>query len=97
MCCCRAVPILYMASATAVVVDFVDRDLQASLSVVRSAYADDEPWPSRPTERARDPGLAPPPLAGLDPVELEVDGKRFRRHPSARLARHLRLRPGLAS
>lgn len=42
-----------------------------------SAYDDDDPGrPVRPNEHAA-PGLAPPPPAGLDPVELEVDGERF--------------------
>ena len=42
-----------------------------------SEYADDDPArPVPPNEHAA-PGLAPPPPAGLDPVELEVDGERF--------------------
>jgi len=42
-----------------------------------SAYADDDPGrPVRPDEHAT-PGLAPLPPAGLDPVELEVEGERF--------------------
>jgi len=42
-----------------------------------SAYADDDPGrPVSPDEHAT-PGLAPPPPAGLDPVELEVNGERF--------------------
>ena len=42
-----------------------------------SAYSDDDTGrPVEPAENAT-PGLAPPPPAGLDPVELVVDGERF--------------------
>jgi hypothetical protein len=42
-----------------------------------SAYADDDT--SRPVEPVDNatPGLAPPPPAGLDPVELVVEDERF--------------------
>lgn len=42
-----------------------------------SAYADDDPsHPVEPSGKAT-PGVAPRPSAGLDPVELVVDGARF--------------------
>ena len=51
-----------------------------------SAYADDDPGrPVEPNENAT-PGLAPPPPAGLDPVELVLDGETFvvTRRPGSR-------------
>jgi hypothetical protein len=47
------------------------------MSIVWSAYADDNPSrPAEPDENAM-PGLAPAAAPGLDPVELVVDGESF--------------------
>jgi hypothetical protein len=49
----------------------------ATLSRMWNAYAGDDPnHPANPNENAM-PGLAPTPAAGLDPVELVVDGEKF--------------------
>jgi hypothetical protein len=49
----------------------------SSLSIVWSAYADDDPsQPVEPDENPM-PGLAPALAPGLDPVELVVDGESF--------------------
>lgn len=49
----------------------------SNLSIVWSAYADDNPSrPAEPDENAM-PGLAPAAAPGLDPVELVVDGESF--------------------
>jgi hypothetical protein len=49
----------------------------SDLSIVWSAYADDNPSrPAEPDENAM-PGLAPAAAPGLDPVELVVDGESF--------------------
>lgn len=42
-----------------------------------SAYPDDDAGRPVSPDRSAVPGVAPPPPAGLDPVELEVDGERF--------------------
>jgi hypothetical protein len=43
-----------------------------------TAYADDDPdRVAAGTDANAAPGLAPPAAAGLDPVELVVDGERF--------------------
>ena len=48
-----------------------------SLSIVWSVYPDDNPnSPAEPDENAM-PGQAPMTAAGLDPVELVVDGESF--------------------
>ncbi len=47
----------------------------SNMSIVWSAYADDNP--SQPAEPDAMPGLAPAAAPGLDPVELVVDGERF--------------------
>ena len=50
---------------------------ESNLSIVWSAYADDNPSrPAEPDENAM-PGLAPAAAPGLDPVELVVDGESF--------------------
>jgi hypothetical protein len=49
----------------------------ASLSIVWSAYRDDDfSRPVDPDENAT-PGLGPTPAPGLDPVELVIDGESF--------------------
>jgi hypothetical protein len=49
----------------------------SNLSIVWSAYADDNlSRPGEPNENAM-PGLAPAAAPGLDPVELVVDGESF--------------------
>jgi hypothetical protein len=47
------------------------------MSIVWSAYADDNPSrPAEPDENAM-PGLAPAAAPGLDPLDLVVDGESF--------------------
>ena len=56
--------------------------LSASLSSVWKVYAEDDPSrPAQPNEAKPNenamPGLAPTATAGIDPVELIVDGEKF--------------------